>query len=208
MKKTPEQQHLLSQLQQIADGLGQTLAPFCEVVLHDLLDPDQALLAIHNNLSGRTVGAPATELGRERIADPAYSQILANYPNTFPDGRPAKSTSVGIKDSQGQYVAALCLNVDLSVFRSLNAMLTQFSAVDNAASVRETLEPAGADAIRSRIDQFAARLSTTPRALKAEERRALMRELKDAGLDQVRRAMDIVAAHLNVSRATVYKDAR
>ena len=35
-----------------------------------------------------------------------------------------------------------------------------------------------------------------------------MRELKDAGLDQVRRAMDIVAAHLNVSRATVYKDAR
>jgi len=208
MKKTPEQQHLLAQLQQIADGLGQTLAPFCEVVLHDLLDPDQALLAIHNNLSGRSVGAPATAIGQARIADPGYSQILANYPNTFPDGRPAKSTSVGIKDSQGQYVAALCLNVDLSVFRSLNAMLTQFSAVDHAASVRETLAPAGADAIRARIDQFAARLSTTPRALKADERKALLRELKDAGLDQVRRAMDIVAAHLNVSRATVYKDAR
>jgi len=208
MKKTPEQQHLLSQLQQIADGLGQTLAPFCEVVLHDLLDPEHTLLAIHNNLSGRTAGAPATEVGRARINDPDYSQILANYPNTFPDGRPAKSTSIGVKDSQGQYVAALCLNVDLSVFRSLNAMLTQFSSVDHAASVRETLEPAGADAIRSRIDQFAARLSTTPRALKAEERKALMRELKDAGLDQVRRAMDIVAAHLNVSRATVYKDAR
>jgi len=208
MKKTPEQQHLLSQLQQIADGLGQTLAPFCEVVLHDLLDPEHTLLAIHNNLSGRSVGAPATEVGRARINDPDYSQILANYPNTFPDGRPAKSTSIGIKDSQGQYIAALCLNVDLSVFRSLNAMLSQFSAVDNASSVRETLEPAGADAIRARIDQFAARLSTTPRALKAEERKALMRELKDAGLDQVRRAMDIVAAHLNVSRATVYKDAR
>jgi predicted transcriptional regulator YheO len=208
MKKTPEQRHLLEQLQQIADGLGQTLAPFCEVVLHDLLDPEHTLLAIHNNLSGRSLGAPATEVGWARINDPDYSQILANYPNTFPDGRPAKSTSIGLKDSQGQYVAALCLNVDLSVFCSLNAMLTQFSRVDHAASVRETLEPAGADAIRSRIDQFAARLSTTPRALKAEERKALMRELKEAGLDQVRRAMDIVAAHVNVSRATVYKDAR
>lgn len=208
MKKTPEQQHLLEQLQQVAAGLGQTLAPFCEVVLHDLLDPEHTLLAIHNNLSGRNVGAPATEVGQARINDPGYAQILANYPNTFPDGRPAKSTSIGIKDSQGQYVAALCLNVDLSVFRSLNAMLTQFSSVDQAASVRETLEPAGADAIRRHIDQFAARLSTTPRALKAGERKALMRELKDAGLDQVRRAMDIAAAHLNVSRATVYKDAR
>ena len=208
MKRTPEQQHLLEQLRQVADGLGQTLAPFCEVVLHDLLDPEHTLLAIHNNLSGRSLGAPATEVGRARINDPDYSAVLANYPNTFPDGRPAKSTSIGIKDSHGQYVAALCLNVDLSVFRSLNAMLTQFSAVDNAAGVRETLEPAGADAIRARIDQFAARLSTTPRALKAEERKLLMRELKESGLDQVRRAMDIVAAHLNVSRATVYKDAR
>jgi predicted transcriptional regulator YheO len=208
MKKTPEQQHLLAQLEQIADGLGQTLAPFCEVVLHDLLDPAHTLLAIHNNLSGRSLGGPATEVGKARINDPAYAQILANYPNTFPDGRPAKSTSIGIKDSHGQYVAALCLNVDLSVFRSLNAMLTQFSSVDQAASVRETLEPAGADALRRHIDQFAARLSTTPRALKAAERKALMRELKDAGLDQVRRAMEIVAAHLNVSRATVYKDVR
>ena len=208
MKKTPEQQHLLAQLEQIADGLGQTLAPFCEVVLHDLLDPAHTLLAIHNNLSGRSLGGPATEVGKARINDPGYAQILANYPNTFPDGRPAKSTSIGIKDSQGQYVAALCLNVDLSVFRSLNAMLTQFSSVDQAASVRETLEPAGADALRRHIDQFAARLSTTPRALKAAERKALMRELKDAGLDQVRRAMEIVAAHLNVSRATVYKDVR
>jgi predicted transcriptional regulator YheO len=44
--------------------------------------------------------------------------------------------------------------------------------------------------------------------LKADERKALMRELKEAGLSDVRRAMDIVAAYLNVSRATVYNDAR
>ena len=70
------------------------------------------------------------------------------------------------------------------------------------------MEPAGADAIRSRIDRFAARLATTPRALKADERKALMRELKESGLGDVRRAMEIVAAYLNVSRATVYNDAR
>ncbi|MRW91774.1 transcriptional regulator [Duganella sp. FT80W] len=208
MKKSAEHQNLLVQMQQVAEGLGKTLAPFCEVVLHDLSEPEHAILAIHNNLSGRAVGDPATELGLARAADPAYEQVIANYPNTFPDGRLAKSTSVGIKDSQGQYVAALCLNVDLTVFRSLNTMLSQFGSVDTAAAVSETMAPAGADAIRLRIDQFAARLGTTPRALKADERKALMRELKEAGLSDVRRAMDIVAAYLNVSRATVYNDAR
>jgi predicted transcriptional regulator YheO len=94
------------------------------------------------------------------------------------------------------------------VFRSLNTMLTQFGSVDAAVAVNETMAPAGADAIRQRIDQFAARLGSTPRALKADERKALMRELKDCGLSDVRRAMDIVAAYLNVSRATVYNDAR
>jgi len=208
MKKTPEQENLLEQMQQVADGLGQTLAPFCEVVLHDLLDPEHAILAIHNNLSGRGVGAPATELGLARAADPDFAQVIANYPNTFADGRPAKSTSIGIKDGEGRYIAALCMNVDLTVFRSLNSLLTQFGSVNTAAGVSETLEPAGADAIRARIDQFAARLATTPRALKADERKALMRELKESGLGDVRRAMEIVAAYLNVSRATVYNDAR
>jgi predicted transcriptional regulator YheO len=208
MKKTAEHQNLLAQMRQVADGLGKTLAPFCEVVLHDLTQPEHAILAIHNNLSGREIGAPATELGLARAADPAFEQVIANYPNTFPDGRLAKSTSIGIKDSEGQYIAALCLNVDLTVFRSLNTMLTQFGSVDTAAAITETIAPNGADAIRQRIDQFAARLGTTPRALKSEERKALMRELKETGLSDVRRAMDIVAAYLNVSRATVYNDAR
>ena len=208
MRKTSEHQNLLAQMKQVAEGLGKTLAPFCEVVLHDLTQPEHAILAIHNNLSGREVGEPATELGLARAADPAFEQVIANYPNTFPDGRLAKSTSIGIKDSDGQYVAALCMNVDLTVFRSLNTMLTQFGSVDTAVAVSETMAPAGADAIRQRIDQFAARLGSTPRALKADERKALMRELKESGLSDVRRAMDIVAAYLNVSRATVYNDAR
>ena len=62
-KRTSEQRLLLEQVQQIADGLARTFAPFCEVVVHDLLDPKHAVLAIHNNLSGREVGDPATELG-------------------------------------------------------------------------------------------------------------------------------------------------
>lgn len=205
--RTPEQKALLSQIEQVAQGLAATFAPFCEVVVHDLLDPGQSILAIHNNLSGRAVGEPTTELGLARIANPDYPQVIANYANQFADGRQAKSTSVGIKDSTGQYIAALCLNLDLTQFRSLQSMVGQFTAIDGAtAGLTESLDPAGAEAIRQRIDQFAARLSTAPRALKAAERRALLRELRESGSLEVRRAMEVVAQHLGVSRATVYGD--
>ncbi len=208
MKKTsPEQTTLISQLEQIAEGLSKTFSPFCEVVLHDLRDPQHAILAIHNNLSGRQPGDPATELGLARIADPDYPQVLANYQNQFADGRQVKSTSIGIKDTSGKYVAALCMNVDLSLFRGLQSMLEQFGSV-SGDQPNESLDPSGADVIRARIDQFAARLATTPRALKAADRRLLLQELKDSGCMDVRRAMETVASHLGVSRAAVYTYAK
>jgi predicted transcriptional regulator YheO len=206
--KPADREILFDQLKQIAQGLGETFAPFCEVVLHDLTDPKNAIVAIHNNLSGRKIGQPATELGLARIADPNYAQVISNYANKFADGRQAKSTSVGIKDASGEYVAALCLNVDLTLFQGLQSAIGQFVSVDAQNGPRESLNPASADAIRARIDQFAARRATTPRALSAEDRRTLLRELKDAGCMEVRRSSEIIAAHLGISRATVYADAK
>ncbi|HZR76610.1 helix-turn-helix transcriptional regulator [Bradyrhizobium sp.] len=208
VKKSADGEVLFDQLKRIAQGLGETFAPFCEVVLHDLTDPKHAIVAIHNNLSGRKIGQPATELGLARIADPNYAQVISNYANAFADGRQAKSTSVGIKDASGTYVAALCLNVDLTLFQGLQSAIGQFVSVDAQNAPRESLNPASAEAIRARIDQFAARRATTPRALNAEDRRLLLRELKDSGCMELRRSAEIVAAHLGISRATVYADAK
>ncbi|RKU05194.1 DNA-binding protein [Burkholderia sp. Nafp2/4-1b] len=202
-----EQASLIEQVLRVAEGLGAMFAPFTEVVVHDLRTPEHAILAIHNNLSGRAIGDPATELGLARIADDDFPQVLANYANRFADGRTAKSTSVGIKDSSGHYVAALCLNADVTLFRGFQGMLNQFCSTEGEP-VAETLDPAGADAIRQRIDAFATRLATTPRELKTDQRRELMQTLKTDGFLEVRRAMEIVSQHLGVSRATVYNDAK
>jgi len=196
---------LIEQVKQIADGLAKTFAPFCEVVVHDLRNPEHAVLAIYNNLSGRSASDPATELGLARIEDNAFPQIVANYTNQFADGRPAKSTSIGIKDGEGRYVAALCLNVDLTLFRSVSSALERFTSTD-ASPVHETLDPANADMLRKRIEQYAARLASSPQLLKADERRALMRELKAGGFLEMRRAMEIAASCLGISRATAYND--
>lgn len=207
-KASKEPEILFDQLKQIAEGLGETFAPFCEVVVHDLRDPKNSIVAIHNNLSAREVGGPSTEIGLARITDPDYPSIIANYANSFADGRQVKSTTIGLKDASGAYVATLCLNVDLTLFTNLQNVIGKFTAVDARHKISESLNPGGAEAIRARIDQYAARLATTPRSLKTDERRGLLRELKEAGCMEIRRAADIIAAHLGVSRATVYTDAK
>lgn len=194
---------LLAQIEAIAEGLSETFAPFCEVVVHDLKHPTNSILSIHNNLSGRRVGEPTTELGLARIESDDFPHIIANYANQFADGRPAKSTSIGIKDENGHYVAALCLNVDMTLFRSMQSVLNQFTQV-GTGPVKEHLEPNGSEAIRQRIDQYAAALSASPRTLKADERKALIEVLRNEGLLDVKKSMETVAHHLGVSRASVY----
>ena len=198
-------QHLLAELKHIAEGLAKTFAPFCEVVVHDLSNPKNAILAIENNLSGRRIGQPATELGLARIHDPAYPAIVANYANQFGDGRKVKSTSIGIRNEAGDYVAALCLNVDLTLFNGFQAALAQFSATPSGA-VAETLDAAHADRIRQTIDDFAAARASTARALKPADRKQLVQDIQRAGYLDVRRGAEIAAAHMGVSRATIYND--
>ncbi|WLS81083.1 PAS domain-containing protein (plasmid) [Erwinia pyri] len=205
--KASENSFLLSQLESIAEGLSKTFAPFCEVVVHDLKTPDHAVLSIRNNLSGRQPGDPATELGLARISSPEFPNIIANYANKFSDGRPAKSTSIGIKNEAGEYVAAICLNVDMTLFRGMQNALAQFTSLSNN-SVSENLEPAGTEMIRQRIEQYAARLATTPRSLSVHDRKQLVTELKSSGLLEVRKAMETVSQHLGISRATAYLYAR
>lgn len=202
-----DENSLLSQLDTIAKGLSETFSPFCEVVVHDLKDPEHAIMSIHNNLSGREPGQPATELGLARIASADFPEIIANYGNQFADGRPVKSTSIGIKDEEGNYVAALCLNVDMTLFRGMQSALARFTETERSP-VREHLDPGSTEVIRQRIDDFAAKRATTARALKPEDRKALIQQLRKEGLLNVRKSMDTVAQHLGVSRATAYLYAR
>jgi len=201
-----EENHLLlREGRKIVEALGKTLAPLVEVVLPDLSDPDHTVVAIANNLSGRQVGDAATEMGLARMADPDFPEVIENYANRFPDGRPAKSTSIGLKNSQGDYVAAICLNMDVSLLAAVTAGLGQLMRIDVAAPpVPESLGSRRVEDVRATLERFAAARNTTPMALSLDQRREAMRELAASGLLNLRRALAEVAQTLGVARSTVY----
>ncbi|WHX21413.1 PAS domain-containing protein [Streptomyces malaysiensis subsp. malaysiensis] len=202
---TPEDELLLREAEKIVVALGRMFPGLCEVVLHDLRDPRQSIRAIESNLSGREVGEPATELGLARIQDPGFPDIVQNYANRFPDGRPAKSTSVGIKNSAGQYVAAICLNLDVSLFASAARSLNNLVRTDEQEQpLTETLRARTAAELRAVIEEFAAARGQTPRSLGTPAKKELVRTLKTSGFLQVKHSVQVVTELLGVSRATVY----
>ncbi|HFF6861800.1 TPA: transcriptional regulator [Yersinia enterocolitica] len=201
--KLTEDQLLLRESKKIVEALGKTFAPLVEFVLHDLTQPEHAITAISNNLSGREVGEPATELGLSRIADPNFPEVILNYPNQFPDGRPAKSTSIGLKNSKGEFIGALCLNMDISLFSAVSASLSQLTQT-TPTEIQESLASPRLEMLRTQLEQFAAAHNTTPRALNPAQRREIVRQLAQAGLMDLKNAQTVVANNLGVARSTVY----
>lgn len=187
----------------IVSALGETFAPLCEVVLHDLTDPEHAIVQIENNLSGRDVGDSATELGLARISDPSFPDVIANYANSFADGRPAKSTSIGLKDKSGKYIAAICMNVDISYLKSIGVYLGELTRTTDSAPVSEHLTRRRED-ISARILAFSAARNRDPRALTADEKREILGQLADEGELDRRGAPERVAAVFGISRSNVY----
>jgi predicted transcriptional regulator YheO len=203
-----ENELLLREGRKIVEALGQTLAPLVEVVLHDLTAPEHSVVAIANNLSGQQVGEAATEMGLARIADPGFPEVVANYPNRFPDGRPVKSTSIGLNNNAGECVAAICLNMDISLLGAVTAGLGQLMQTGAHAPVAETLgSGAGGEpreTVRAALERFAAARNTTPIGMTLGQRRDAVRELAESGHLNLRHALAEVARTLGVARSTVY----
>lgn len=189
----------------VASALGEMFAPFCEVVLHDLTDPEHAIVQIENNLSGRVVGDAATELGLARMADSTFPDVIANYANSFEDGRPVKSTSIGLKDKSGNFIAALCLNFDISYLRSISVYLNELTKTSETPTfVSEVLTHHHRDDVSRRINAYAAARNRDPRALTPDEKRELLRQLADEGELERRGAAERIAAIIGVTRSNVY----
>jgi predicted transcriptional regulator YheO len=199
-----EDELLLREAEKIAHAVGRMFPGLCEVVLHDLRDPARAVRAIEGGLSGRAVGDPATELGLARIADPGFPDVLQNYPNRFSDGRPGKSTSIGIRNSAGEYVAALCLNLDVSLLGSAAHALTRLTRTDDPAPLTETLRPRTADELRAVVEDYAADRGHTPLTLPAAGKKDLVRVVKARGFLELKNAVPALTELLGISRASVY----
>lgn len=196
-------------LKPVMQAIASAVGKHCEVVLHDLSsrDLDHSIYAIENgHVSGRVVGGPSTNLGLEVLKDESADHDAFGYRGRTDDGRELQSSSVYYRDHQGRVIAALCVNYDLTPLQTvstlLGALIPDSSGSDD--SPRELVSPDITSVLDKMIAEAIAAVGKTAATMDKADRVEVLRLLEDRGAFAIKRAADIVARRLGVSRVTIY----
>lgn len=203
-------QELLKMYIPMVDFIADICGPSCEVLLHDISNPEQSVIAVRNNHSGRSIGSPMTDLAHRIIQDGSYREkdYLANY-HGFGNGKDFLSSTYYIKN-EGRLVGMLCVNNDVSgvsTFRAdVETFLRRFPGADGEpGEVFENLESPVVSTGKSMIEAAVQEMGIPPKRMSMEEKTRLVRKLNEQGILRMKGAVSEIAARLGISEATVYR---
>ncbi len=186
----------------VADAIAMVFHPHVEAVIHDL-----AHGTIHHIVGGLSGRVPLDESLTELANGVTLDQsILGPYPKTNWDGRKLKSITAVLRDTDNRPIGLLCINVDVSMAETLRALTQDFlSYQEDSERPGSLFQRDWREEANELVGHFVSIRGVTPGALNAAQRLALITELDDRGVFDVRTAAPYIAQLLNLSRATLYK---
>ena len=199
---------ILAQYIPLAHMIAQTIGDDCEVVLHDLENPQQSVVYIVNNrVTGRQVGQSFDHLVPQVILSKKLDHdIVKNYYFHTADGRLIKSSTALLKDFGGKVVGALCINIDTTKISQQIEWLQSLmpGSEENAAPAEVSQEELThvSEIVTDLIDKIIGNKDMA--RLRREEKLELIRFMDQRGIFLLKGAVDQVGSRMGISRVTVY----
>lgn len=190
--------------------LAKVCGPGCEIVVHDVTDPDHSLVAIENSISGREVGNPLTDFARELADKSAYTDadFIANYSGRS-KGCDFLSSTYFIKN-EGRLIGLLCINKDVTTIKqmcsTLHSVLDHFNlAAPQESEYSENLDNPVSNIMVTRISDVINQSGVSPSRMSMEEKVRIVHRLNESGVMSMKGAVTEVASQLSISVPTVYR---
>jgi predicted transcriptional regulator YheO len=198
----------------IVEFLAEVLGENCEVVLHDVNDFENSIIAIENgHISGRKVNDSLTDLALNVLKDQEKleSDYLTNYTGKTYDGKELKSSTYFIKE-QGEVKGMLCINIDVSKYIEARELLNSFignnqniEEKNNNQEFSEKFTSSIEELINSMIENSIGNSSIPPARMTADEKKEITNKLDDKGVFLLKNSVSKVAKKLHASEATIYR---
>ena len=204
-----ERDLILGQLQQIGEAIVAMFGKNCETCIHDLNDLQNSLVYINGSVTGRRVGAPATDL-LVRVLEKADGRPddMHNYKTVSGDGRILKSSTTFVCDSNNQPVFAFCINFDTTDFFNAGQALSAFTIGEKTGAARsdpaETFSHSPAETIEALFQQAVLEIGKQPATMSTAEKTDLVAILERSGALQFKGAIEQIALLAGVSKYTIY----
>lgn len=204
---TPMDRQILESYRIMLDGLSSYLGPAYEIVLHSLEDQEHAAIKVINgHFTGRTEGAPITDLAvrmLEQINESGDKHSSMVYFNKNRSGQPMKSTTIPILGENDRIIGLLCMNLHLEV--SLSTILEGLSpTAEGSTAVTETFVSNTDEVIRKAVETARTQAFSNPEISAANKNKEIIALLKEKEIFTIKGAVGKVAEQLGISINTVY----
>jgi predicted transcriptional regulator YheO len=201
----------------IADIMGEN----CEVVLHDVTNPDHSIIEIvHGHVSGRKINSPITDLALKILKEESYKDrdYICNYKSSSKMNKTLRSSSYFIKDETNKIIGMICVNMDISDVIKARTILDQFIMVDNPKidpvepsnpafdlHLFENFEENIEELLLSLIKGVLAEYDIPPERMSPQEKIEVVKKLNEKGAFLLKGGVSEVAKYLDASEATIYR---
>lgn len=198
---------LFELLGRVAVAVARTVGPQCEVVIHDLRDPEHSVVAISGNLTRRSVGAPVSDPGMLPANVGRYTEDALLERMETPFGQELLSSAVWVRDHSGTIIGALCVNMDFSGMRlmrdALDRMIVDYEDPDGKAPP-VTFATTSEEFVDVALKGVLRELGKSVDRMDRQDKIRAVWELDRLGVFKLRGAVEKTATTLGVSRASVY----
>ncbi len=200
---------ILKNMVPLVEGIANTFGRNCEVVLHDVTNPQNSIIAIENgHVTGRAIGGPMSEYGLTALRKGESCGHKINYMKKTPDGRILKASSMVIRDENGKLIGFLCISFDISELMIAKNLLLDFTkAEEDQEYPQDNRESFGSnvnEVLSSIVNKTLESVGKPVAFMSKEEKVNIVEMLDDKGVFLIKGAIDYVAKILCVSRYTIY----
>lgn len=203
-----EKEFIFNMLERIAEALFAMFPKNLEVVLHDLAEPSQSIRHISGNVTGRKVGDAVTDLVIKALHKEGNGvEDRHSYRTTSRDGRTLKSSSIFIRDRDGNVIGVFCINFDTTDYKNASHALEVFTNIYKNSDFQEKTETfAGsiAETIESIFRNIEAKIGKESATMNRDERIETVKELEENGVFNIKGSIDHISLLMGISKYTVY----
>ena len=178
----------------------------CEVVLHDLTkDYNHSIVDIRNGtITNRTVGGCGSNLGLEVLRGTVVDGDRFNYITTTQDGKILRSSSIYLKDDNGNVMGSICINMDITETLQFEGYLRQFNQFESFTNEEEIFAPDVNNLLAHLIQKGQELIGKPASDMSKNEKIEFIRFLDEKGAFLITKSGEQICELLGISKFTFY----
>lgn len=192
----------------LAKGIASQFGPNCEVVVHDLAtnDPESSIVAIENGqVTGRKVGDGPSHVVLEALrGENSQLQDHLSYLTKTRDGKILKSTTIYIRDDDGDPIGIFGINYDITLMLAMETALKQFTATEKEEKEPESISRNVSDLLDELIEQSVKIVGKPVALMSKEDKVKAVQFLNETGAFLITKSGDKVCKFFGISKYTLY----